>query len=85
MEKGYVRLSSVVVVLSGDVSSVMLIGAWLRAIGNSYKLVKIVGGTFMETIETKIKSFSKTNFVMETLLVVGNLGASIANHRLGTE
>lgn len=39
----------------------------------------------MDTIETKFKSFSKTNFVVETLLVVGNLGASIANHRLGTE
>lgn len=70
-----------VVVLSGDVSSVILIGAWLRTIGNIYKLIKIIGGTLMETIETKYKSFSKTNFVMETLLVVGNLGASIANHR----
>lgn len=39
----------------------------------------------MDTLETKFKSFSKTNFVMETLLVVGNLGASIANRRLRTE
>ena len=39
----------------------------------------------MDTLETKFTSIHQINFVMETLLVVGNLGASIANHRLGTE
>ena len=44
-----------------------------------------MGGKLMDTLETKFTSINRINFVMETLLVVGNLGASIANHRLGTE
>ena len=44
-----------------------------------------MGGKLMDTLETKFTFIHQINFVMETLLVVGNLGASIANHRLGTE
>lgn len=68
-----------VVVFSGEVPSVLLISALLKTIGNSYKLLKSIGGTLMDTLETKFELFSKTNFVMETLLVVGNLGAFLAN------
>lgn len=39
----------------------------------------------METIKTVIYNTIKKTGVMETLLVVGNLGASIADYRLGTE
>ena len=39
----------------------------------------------MDILETKYNSIHQIDFVMETLLVVGNLGASIANHRLRTE
>ena len=39
----------------------------------------------MDTLETKFNSIHQTDVVMETLLVVGNLGASIADYRLGTE
>ena len=39
----------------------------------------------MDTLETKFNSIHQIDFVMKSLLVVGNLGASIANHRLGTE
>ena len=44
-----------------------------------------MGGKLMDILETKYYSIHQIDFVMETLLVVGNLGASIANHRLGTE
>ena len=44
-----------------------------------------MGGKLMDTLETKSTSIHQINFVMETLLVVGNLGGAIANHRLGTE
>ena len=65
--------------------SVMMISAVIRSIGNCYKLIKIMGGKFMDILETKYYSKHQIDIVMETLLVVGNLGASIANHRLGTE
>ena len=74
-----------VVAFGRESPSVMMISAVIRSIGNSYKLIKIIGGKFMDTLETKFSSTHQINFVMETLLVVGNLGASIVNHRLATE
>ena len=65
--------------------SVIMISAVIRSIGNCYKLIKIIGGKLMDILETKYNSIHQIDFVMETLLVVGNLGASIANHRLRTE
>ena len=44
-----------------------------------------MGGKLLDILETKYYSIHQIDFVMETLLVVGNLGASIANHRLGTK
>ena len=74
-----------VVAFGCEASSVMMISAVIGLIGNSYKFFEIIGGKLMDTLETKFTSIHQINFVMETLLVVGNLGASIANHRLGTE
>ena len=74
-----------VVAFGYEAPSIMMISAAIRSIGNSYKLIKIMGGKLMDTLETKYTSIHQINFVMETLLVVGNLGALIANHRLGTE
>ena len=65
--------------------SVMMFSGVIRSIGNSYKLIKIMGGKLMDTLETKFNSIHQIDFVMESLFVVGNLGASIANHRLRTE
>ena len=51
------------------------VSAILRTIGNLYKITKLIGGQLMGTVETK-KDTNLTNFAMETLLVVGNLGVS---------
>lgn len=74
----------------GFANPILFISALLRTLGNSFKLIKsliniIGGGEFMETIKTVIYNTIKKTGVMETLLVVGNLGASIADYRLGTE
>ena len=74
-----------VVAFGCEAPSIMMISAVIRSIGNSYKLIKIMGGKLMDILKTKYYSIHQIDFVMETLLVVGNLGASIANHRLGTE
>lgn len=54
---------------------IVLVSAILRTIGNFYKFAKLIGGLLMGTIETK-KDTNLTNYAMETLLVVGNLGVS---------
>ena len=74
-----------VVAFGCEAPSVTMISAVIRLIGNSYKLINIIGGKLMDTLETKFNSIHQIDFVMKSLLVVGNLGASIANHRLGTE
>lgn len=74
-----------VVAFGCEAPSVMMFSGVIRSIGNSYKLIKIMGGKLMDTLETKFNSIHQIDFVMKSLLVVGNLGASIANHRLGTE
>ena len=74
-----------VVAFGCEAPSVMMFSGVIRSIGNSYKIIKIMGGKLMDTLETKFNSIHQIDFVMKSLLVVGNLGASIANHRLGTE
>lgn len=74
------------VVLYGcDVLPIVVASAIFRIFGNGYKLIQTLGGTRMETLETKFKSHIDLHFVMETLLLVGNLGASIADQRLRAE
>lgn len=80
---GKIRLCSVVVLLGCDVLPMVIASAIFRTIGNGYKL--IIGGLFMKFKNYKDKSLLNLNNVMETLLVVGNLGASIADQRFRTE
>ncbi len=61
---------------------VVFVSALLRTIGNYYKLTELIGGQLMGTIETK-KDTNLTNFAMETLLVVGNLGVRSLLTKLG--
>lgn len=72
-----------VVLLGCDVLPIIVASAIFRTIGICYKL--IIGGLFMKSKNSKDKSLLNLNNVMETLLVVGNLGASIADQRLRTE
>lgn len=66
-----------VVAFGCEAPSVIIISAVIRSIGNSYKLIKIMGGKLMDILETKFTSIHQINFVMETLLVVGNLGYQV--------
>ena len=72
-----------VVAFGCEAPSIMMVSAVIRSIGNGYKLIKIIGGRLMDTLETKFNSIHQIDFVMETLLVVGNLGLQ-ANLRLRT-
>ena len=54
---------------------IVFVSAIVCTIGNLYKITKLIGGQLMGTFETK-KDTNLTNFAMETLLVVGNLGFS---------
>ena len=53
---------------------IVFVSATLCTIGYLYKVTNIIGGLLMGTLETK-KDTNQTNYAMETLLVVGHLGA----------
>jgi hypothetical protein len=62
-----------------DIYVLSLLSAVLRVFGNIVKLLKIKGGKHMEKVKIFINNTIKrmlTN-VVETLLVVGNLGGNI--------